>query len=698
MRIKEKIKPIINSLSTGRHSTGWQLAILIFLPLIIYIKVIGFDYTQMDDDSIIKDNYNVIGSIGNIKEAFTRDAFLSKNGNAFYSPMKTIIYYRPMQTISYMLDASVSGKNPRMYHFTNLIIHIITVVSFYFLLNLLFSKNFNNKEISKIPFLLSLLFSVHPLLSSAVSWIPARSDLLIGLFGIWLFITFDKYFSKIDKSRKIIFFVLHTFLFLVIIITKETAILFPIILLLYFFLIKNSKIKKDTTSLSYRSITPFLIIWAFSIFLYLYIRNKISNVSLSESSFGIIPFIKNLPVIPTTIGKFFIPINLSTMPLYNIYEIYSGIIIMAIIIIITLKYLQEGRFYILTGSVWFLLFTIPPMFSRVNYADYVFTYLEHRTYLPVIGLFLIVAFLFKKLIIRIHIRNFIWIYLIILSEFIFLANENCKNYKDAYTFYFSPIKYNNPGAYMYKGTIFSKIKDYSNAMECYNMSIALNPNFPTVYINRGYVYSILNDHVKAENDYSRAISLDSTQQILAYMNRSLERMKSKNYVGAFSDINKALTMDTTDSRIYFTKGTLELSKNNYQDAVLSFTKAINFNKDTSVINNNSSAYNSRGFAYYNLKNYSNAIDDYKKAIQIKPDFELAFNNLGVALRDSGIINEAIKTFDAAINLSGNYAEAYYNRGLAKQMNNDLNGARDDWNEAFQLGYSSAKELLDKFSK
>jgi hypothetical protein len=172
--------------------TIWHIILLILLPFFLYIKVAGFEFIDFDDVAIIKNNFDILGHFSKIGIAFKTDAFISAHGD----------FYRPMQTVSFMLDALIGGDRPWIYHLFNLLYHILTVVSLYFFLRSLQIKNMASLFIA-------LLFSVHPLLTAAVSWIPARGDVLIGLFGVLLFNTFGRY----CRTKNTGWLMLHSLLF-----------------------------------------------------------------------------------------------------------------------------------------------------------------------------------------------------------------------------------------------------------------------------------------------------------------------------------------------------------------------------------------------------------------------------------------------------------------------------------------------------
>ena len=64
--------------------------------------------------------------------------------------------------------------------------------------------------------------------------------------------------------------------------------------------------------------------------------------------------------------------------------------------------------------------------------------------------------------------------------------------------------------------------------------------------------------------------------------------------------------------------------------------------------------------------YDRAIVDFNKAIQLKPDFDAAYNNRGLAYHDKDDYDRAIVDFNTAIKLKPNFAAPYSNRGNGLQ--------------------------------
>jgi hypothetical protein len=161
-----------------------------FAPLFIALAVVvvyatapTFRFIGFDDTEILKQRYFIIGDLSKIKLAFTTDAFLGTNGT----------FYRPLQTVSFMLDALIGGPKPFIYHFTNLVLYIVGSLCVYWLLLTL-----GYQRLSCL--LLALLFALHPMFVPMVAWVPTRGDLLLTIFVIVSFVLLLNPFARTGRA------------------------------------------------------------------------------------------------------------------------------------------------------------------------------------------------------------------------------------------------------------------------------------------------------------------------------------------------------------------------------------------------------------------------------------------------------------------------------------------------------------------
>lgn len=101
--------------------------------------------------------------------------------------------YQPLAWLSLSLDFLVWGLRPIGYHLTNLILHAINAILFYFLCaRLLMAARPEHRE--RVPFaaaVAALLFSIHPLRAESVVWVSERRDVLSGtlyLSALWFYL------------------------------------------------------------------------------------------------------------------------------------------------------------------------------------------------------------------------------------------------------------------------------------------------------------------------------------------------------------------------------------------------------------------------------------------------------------------------------------------------------------------------------
>ena len=406
---------------------------------------------------------------------------------------------------------------------------------------------------------------------------------------------------------------------------------------------------------------------------------------------GVIPFIKNLSAIPVSIAKFFIPFNLSTLPLFDNASIIIGIIIIAILFFVIFKYAKNEKI-IMPSLVWFFAFTAMPLIFRLKDANYFATYFEHRFYITSIGLIFILAPLFQLLIHKIRPAIVMSGYCCILFVFMFLAYNHSSDYKESNSFFSRAIEVTpgNAGAYSNRGMYYESQGNTEMAINDYNSALNIFPD-PVSFLNRGSVYSENGDHVAAEKDFSNAIIQD-TSYILAYLYRGIEKEILKDTLGAINDFNKIIVLNSNYIQVYMNLGDLDLKLNKNEEAVKNFTKAYMLsNNDTRILEQ-------RSLANFRANNIKASIEDDIKILQSDSSNVKIYVDLG---QKYGILSQpqkALECFNRAIYFSANSATAYYGRGLAKKELKDMEGACRDWHEAARLGSDISRQLITRFCK
>jgi protein O-mannosyl-transferase len=287
----------------------WPLAWIFLAGFLLYIKSVGFGFTDLDDRILIIEYQPLIGKISNLPSLFKRGVF---NETQDY-------YYRPVLMLSLMLDAQMAGISPKFYHFVNIVLHLVSAGLFYLLLIKL-------KLRKTSAFLLALIFVVHPVLVQAIVWIPGRNDSLLAVFGLLSIL----YFIKYIEDKKVFHLLLHFFFLMISLLTKETAIGIPIICIVYFFVLNRQK----------KSISTWIYLIAawFASIISWYMVRSLYTISKSGILIGMIsgPYEK-FRVFMGYFGKIFFPFNLSVFPIAEDTTIACGL----------------SAFVLLTGLIYF---------------------------------------------------------------------------------------------------------------------------------------------------------------------------------------------------------------------------------------------------------------------------------------------------------------------------------------------------------
>lgn len=156
---------------------------------------------------------------------------------------------------------------------------------------------------------------------------------------------------------------------------------------------------------------------------------------------------------------------------------------------------------------------------------------------------------------------------------------------------------------------------------------------------------------------------------------------SKNeYDKAIIEFTKAIEVNPLHSNPYYARGRAYYYKQDYDKAIADYTKAIEIDPQ------NASAYNNRGLAYYYKTEYDKAIADYTKAVVINPKYAGAYNNRAfVYWNMKGEGDKAVVDYSKVIEINPKDAKAYYNRGFTYYNNKrEFEKAIIDFSKAIEI--------------
>lgn len=229
-------------------------------------------------------------------------------------------------------------------------------------------------------------------------------------------------------------------------------------------------------------------------------------------------------------------------------------------------------------------------------------------------------------------------------------------------------------------------KDYSKAIDYYNLVLRINPQNTAALTGKGHVYCYKVAYEKAVEQYSLAIAIDTSYDA-ALNGRGIAEFRLQQYTAALQDLllaDKLAPNAYQNYDTYISKGFSYLQLYNYDDAEPQFDAAININPK------NAAAYNGRGIALYGLGNRAAALKDFNKAIKLDPSNSDSYTNRGILYYHDVYFDKAAPDFCKAIQLNKNQVDAYCGRGFAYSRLGKYENAYQDFTTAIQLKPNTAE--------
>lgn len=190
-----------------------------------------------------------------------------------------------------------------------------------------------------------------------------------------------------------------------------------------------------------------------------------------------------------------------------------------------------------------------------------------------------------------------------------------------------------------------------------------------------------------------------------YWRQGKNYFKSEQYQDAIVSYTKAIDMQNNVALFYSERGYVLLRLEKYDKALADHNRAIELDSTKDVIYNNrgyihmqlgdydraiadyseaiklnphrGNAYTNRGYVYMELGNYDSAIVNLNKAIELNPKDAISRKHIGVVFKKKGDLETAIAYLTTAITLNSKYKEAYLERAEVYRMMGEEEKAKAD---------------------
>lgn len=583
--------------------------VLLTVVLIFYGNTLLNGYALDDVISITMNSFTKNGFKG-IPDLLSKDSFYGFIGSASELSGGR---WRPLALVTFATEIQLFGNDhPFISHLGNLLLFMLTVFMLFQLLNKYFFR-------SVFPaFVVTLLFTVHPIHTEVVANIKSRDELLSFLFLILTLYFALQYFLEGKKTAKLLLSILFYFLALL---SKENGITFIAILPLTFYFFTKEKIKNIAVTT-----VPFLITAA------LYMALRVAVIGFVNKH---ITEVMNAPYLYATatealatkllvLGKYivllFYPNPLSYDYSYNQipytgfsdWRVWLSVIVQAALLIFAFIKLKEKNIF--AYGILFYFFSIFIVSNLLVDTGGVMG--ERFLYQPSFGFCICIAALlqlgFSKLTFshpaKVSVAGVLLFAILFLSGYKTISrNAEWRNDKILFTTDVRTCPNSartNNGA----GTSYILISDETkdstlkkslldSALYHLKRALQIHPGYDDPWLNLGVVYNRLGDTYQAEAMWDTVRAKNATHP----------KLKEFDVVLAKSFYNDALRSGQKKD----------------------FTRCINeFYHSLRYDSVNADTWYNLGGAYFTIQRFDSARICFTKALQLKPDYEEAARGLG----------------------------------------------------------------------
>lgn len=621
--------------------------------------------TFLFDDSFLVENNTYIRNASGISKIFRQGIGRDTVETS---------YYRPVQMLSYMADYSLWKLDPRGYHVTNIIFHILAALCVYWLVSILFCDRL-------LSLLTGILFVAHPVHAGAVSYISGRADSMAALFMLLCMIFYIKCLQKLNNAGS---YLLMLCSYALALLSKESSLILPLLLVFYHYAFKRKFEFK-----------PLLCILSLTL---IYIPARVLSVVSAplEYAKAATTVSQRLPGFFIAVADYvrivFLPFGLHMEYGNKLFSFHDGKAILGALLVVFLliyAFRKRNTNGLLFFSVFWFFLALLPVSNLYPLNAYM---AEHWLYLPSIGVFLIMAAGLKHIFDRTRNRRALSIVLIIgaVSFYSYLAIKQNNYWREPIYFYERTIKYSPDSAKAYNnlGTSYKDAGRAEEAVAAYKRAIAIDPAFVMAYNNLGSIYKDMGKVKEAVTAYEDTIRV-STDYEEAHYNLALLYSEIGETEEAIAFYKKAIEINPGYVEAYSNLGVIYGAIGKTEEAVAVYKKAIEIDP------NYATAHNNLGLAYYGSGNMEEAIRMYKRAIELRPGYSDAYINLGIAYKNTGKIEDAIALYKEALKVKPDSAAAHYNLAVAYYLMRQYDLVVKHVDAATGLGYKVAPAFLDE---
>lgn len=581
-----------------RAPSLFPILLIVALSLAVYGNTLDNGFVYDDVGQVLRNEW--IKDIKHIPEIFSSNVWKFEGMQSNY--------YRPLMHVVYMLNYFLFGLRPWGFHLVNIMTHAgVSILVFLIAARLPEeSRSASPSPSWAPPFIAAMLFAAHPIHTEAVAWVAGLPELAFSLFSL---LSLYLYILSKGKKSATVLPVLSVLSYVFAVLFKETALIFPLILLAY-----DAIFREPGQPLRVLNYVPYLAV----IGLYLMVRVSVLGNFVPIQRYGGLSTyqyaINILPLFTDYLGKLILPVNLNAYhvfhPLTSILEVKGilSLVISSVFVVFAWIMMKKDK----TAFFGLTLIVLPLL--PVLYVSGVGenTFAERYLYLPSFGFSLLLV----SGVIRLAKQRWSPLLVIGLTAALGLyclgTVQRNTIWKSDLSLWTDTAK-KSPDSFVPQEALGDALLNEGwtdEAIECLQAVLRKKPDFLEAHYNIGVAYGKKGLNDEAIRHFQAAIAL-RPDLVKAHSNLALAYQK---------------------------KGLMDKVIEQYQTVV-------------SLKPDSLDAHNNLAIAYGEAGKIDQAIEQFLDALRLKPDDINVHYNLGTAYEDKGMIDQALDQFQAALKLN-----------------------------------------------
>jgi tetratricopeptide (TPR) repeat protein len=683
------VKLLSSDPSSQRKQTIVVCLLLALLTVGVYWPVARQGFINFDDPDYVSGNPRVQAglSLASVQWAFT----------SLYA-----CNWHPLTWLSHMLDCQIYGLKPGGHHVTSLLLHVVNSLLLFGLLKRLTGAFWRSA-------LVAALFALHPLHVESVAWVSERKDVLCAFFFMLTLGAYARYAEVQSLKSKAqsrgpaqpatrnpqhapLYYLLALLCFALGLMSKPMLVTLPFVLLLldYWplgrFQLSTPEhplsLAAQRSTLKHLAVEkiPFFALSALSCAVTFLVQRASGAMTPLEKSPFELRLANALIAYACYLGKTFWPSKLAVFYPYSPLSLDSGPVLGAalLLLIATVAFALavKKQPYLLIGWLWFLG-TLVPVIGLVQVGKQALA--DRYTYLPHIGLFILIAWGAGAIVARLRCPRWISIVaaVLVVAGCAVLTSRQVSYWRNTKTLFQHAVAVTSRNfvAYAVVGNALVEEGKLTEAIAQCRMALEIAPDYPEAHNTLGNIYGKQGKYDEAIASY-RAAATDLTYADPRNGMADI-LVKQGKYAEAEVQCREALRLAPMHLPAMFSLATALHHQGKLDEAADYYRRILELSPDL---------YTPRRYLGNILVAQGKpdqAIPQLQMALKIRPQDADTHVVFGVVLLDKNRGDEAAAQFLEATRLQPTNAIANYQLALVYQGRKDTKAAVDSYHKALK---------------